>query len=546
MFSKSLAKARERVKSDCHSSRDVELLPLDCLPESYTLQQLCSNAQDEASGNNIRDELEWLLIFASSLEHPERLVREQLDSQYTRNLLTTVSRQMLPNGDIVTLDEAPEDDKSSERSAAIRATKYKAEVCFRIINSLYFLSKESAPVLDQNVLLSILAFTDLRDPWMTGVSNEIALQILQQSKDLVLIPEFIIEFVLKSFLRPLFLKSKPSTITATGRKAMPSSAPPKRYEAASVDRSNKPWKYDKPYAVTILRWVVQNSSAEVTQQSWNQYIPPLLTLLDEGNSEIRARGLEIVVDFIPKFSTKLLDQTGLGDVIVDAIMPTLLFLPNLTPVDESIRLQKPAYEALYILADIQYPQGSDNIPDGKVKLYFRILRHGVLQAYAHSYEYPRIVEILLQQVQILVDRLKLNAVKQLKDLMPIFSSVLSDPFGTSTPSVLLAGIKSLQITILNCWPRMSETSHRIEAIKAITLCWGAVITDERESSIIPEAKQRNKEIGNIKEGLKSCGRILVKAVEGRFDIEAELQPLLRADPSLVDVFGVNIRDSKSE
>ncbi|RQM05721.1 hypothetical protein DH86_00003586, partial [Scytalidium sp. 3C] len=279
-------------------------------------------------------------------------------------------------------------------------------------------------------------------------------------------------------------------------------------------------------------------------ESWNQYIPPLLTLLDEGNTEIRARGLEILATFLPKFGTKLLNQTGLGDVFEDAVMPTLLFLPNLTPIDESIRLQKPAYKALYTLADTRYPQENGKTPDQKMKFYFKIMRHGILQAYAHSHEHPRIVEVLLNQIQTLVARMQIHAVKQLKDLIPIFSSVLTDPFGVSVPSLLLSATKALQITILNCWPRISEKTHRIEVIKAIALCWNTV--NEKSNDNVDETEDRIKELDEVKNGLKLSGRLLVKAVEGRFDIKAELQPLLRADPTLVSVFEVEIRPENSE
>ncbi|RFU26613.1 hypothetical protein B7463_g9729, partial [Scytalidium lignicola] len=534
MFSKSLEAAREKANSAGSAGKDVDLLPLNCLPESFTLKQL--NSDIEKSLSRKKDEVEWLLVLGSSLEHPERLVREQSDDQHIEALSTNISKQMLPTGDIVILDEAPEDDKTSDRNAAIKLARYRATLCMRILKNLGSLREFPTTELNKKILLSAIAFTDPRDPWTTKVSNEIALQIIYEFKDTVLSSEFIVEFILKGFIRPLFIKSKPSTITASGRKAIPSSAPPKRFEAAHLDRPNKPWKYESPYSVTVFRWAIEYSSADIVQQSWNQYIPPLLTLLDEGNTKIRAGGLEILNTFLPKFSTKLLNQTGLGDVIEDTVMPTLLFLPDLTPIDESIRLQKLAYEALYTLADVRYPQEIENIPDGKLKLYFRIMRHGVLQAYTHSHEHPQIVEILLQQIQTLVD------------IIPILSSVLIDPFGTSRPSLLLAGIKALQTTILNCWPRMSETVHRIETIKAISLCWNTIIENERENPMGPdnEAKNQNMELEEVKKELKLSGRMLVKAIEGRFDIKTELQPLLRADSSLVDVFDVEIKDSKIE
>jgi len=48
-------------------------------------------------------------------------------------------------------------------------------------------------------------------------------------------------------------------VTASGRAAMPSSAPAKKYDV-EAEKEGQPWRYRDIWAVGILEWVVQTSS----------------------------------------------------------------------------------------------------------------------------------------------------------------------------------------------------------------------------------------------------------------------------------------------
>lgn len=112
-----------------------------------------------------------------------------------------------------------------------------------------------------SAFLSAISFTSSRDPWTTTSSQSIATDILRENVHEVEGPEFIIDFLLQSIIRPLFSKSKPAAITAAGRKAMPSSAPPRNYNISeSLDPARKPWKYTSPFSIAVLEWAVTKSS----------------------------------------------------------------------------------------------------------------------------------------------------------------------------------------------------------------------------------------------------------------------------------------------
>jgi hypothetical protein len=266
-------------------------------------------------------------------------------------------------------------------------------------------------------------------------------------------------------------------------------------------------------------------------QSWNLFIPPMLTLLDDTSTPIRSRGLQILSLFLPKLTSKLLAQTGLGEVFEDAISPTLLYLPSITPLEESVQLLPAAYKALFVLGDVRFSLGEEKAEKGRIKFFDKIMRKGVLMGYLHANEHPPIVEILTSQIATIVAKMGIHSVKYLKDILPILSTVLTDPFGAARPSLLLAAMKALQVTMMNCWPRMSEPVHRMEIIKALVLCWRAVGDDV-------ERQTREKMLSDVRDELKITGRLLVTAVEEEVDIRSDLEPLVNADPGIRVLFGI--------
>lgn len=74
--------------------------------------------------------------------------------------------------------------------------------------------------------------------------------------------------------------------------------------------------------------------------------------------------------------------------------------------------------------------------------------------------------------------------------------------------------------------------HRVEIIKALSLCWRRVTEDDVQHSAEPP------QVLQIIKELKVAGKLFVKSVEGEIDIGAELEPLLKADDGLRELFGV--------
>jgi len=119
-----------------------------------------------------------------------------------------------------------------------------------------------------------------------------------------------------------------------------------------------------------------------------------------------------------------------------------------------------------------------------------------------------------------------------KDIIPIQSTILTDPFVLSNSTLLLATLKVTQSTILNCWPRMLEAVHRLELVKALSLCW---LTVERE---LDQHETASTDMIAIKQELINTGGLLIESVQGDMIVTDELKSLTSIEPSLTEMFDI--------
>jgi hypothetical protein len=154
----------------------------------------------------------------------------------------------------------PPDASYLSREETLRIARQKGIAGLSTLQSLLSLYTKSPSILDPQILLSLIAFTSARDPWTTPLAVSNTTSVLSKHAHQTHTPSFIIDYILQQFIRPLFAKSKPEAITASGRKAMPSSAPPRRFESADQELTSKRWMYQVPYTITVFEWIVANSS----------------------------------------------------------------------------------------------------------------------------------------------------------------------------------------------------------------------------------------------------------------------------------------------
>ncbi|KAI1178819.1 hypothetical protein F4777DRAFT_575765 [Nemania sp. FL0916] len=445
----------------------------------------------------------------------------------------------------------------------------------------------SSLLLPTNALISIIAFTHRDDPWTADSSPEFAWFFLSdyfsrpiregrdggggtgnKSSTTTLQTElarFILEAVFPDFLRPLFAKSRPATVTASGRPAF-FPTPPSRYgqgdgfESSGNITASKPWKYDKQYAVTVFGWAVENSDSDLLQAHWNSYTPILLTLLDEPQpTALKLRALSIFQTFWRLCPEGLLLRVGLVDVFEQAVFPTVMSLPSLTPEAESLALLEVAYPALFDMAGLEASElkaAGDNDDEKKEdtrsdssvgeeagrtvtprgggfteaqrKLLDKIVREGIMAGYHHAKEHVRLADFFCKALCRLLDGMGILSVKYLKDIIPMISEILVDPFGTKHPPTLLHVTQLLQVVLLTCWPRIPHYCNEI--IRSMMLAWLNIEDDDDFPSDTPTKAELKQELTRTVEMLSAV------AVAAKLDMSDRVGPLVAKEPKLRPLF----------
>lgn len=289
--------------------------------------------------------------------------------------------------------------------------------------------------LPVNLVTCLASFTDPSDPWS---SHQIA-SIATSSLKLVLsalepspkASAALLTTLLSEQVKPLFAKSKNSAITPAGRKAI--NQLPSNFTHIENEERAYPWRYNDIYIVTVLQWILQKLNVPFhlslgKSQKTNRHpfpeqgasfqsqfpllIPPILALLDCSSPPIKARGCAILSLFLHLCPPTFLHRTGLGSVFLDALLPSLHYLPTLTPESDSLMIIGATYPALMGLVRALYPGKAEKV--AKLRELNKILRDGVFKGHALAGENVRIAEMLLRQMAGLVDEMGIECVKHLK------------------------------------------------------------------------------------------------------------------------------------
>ncbi|KAK0645589.1 hypothetical protein B0T16DRAFT_411522 [Cercophora newfieldiana] len=520
------------------------------------LDQLLSQKPGRAAQTKSANEVQKLTkTILTGLQQDDRVFDGATEDavQQISGVLAKVIAPVLMDVDQDDSEENDDYDDDEEASGTTKAFRNVIQRCLTVsptaVPALALLAKKAPPKFiggNEDIILTLAAFTELFQPWVP--STEICEQATQLLLDLLAAnnttrEQFIVDTILQRYLRKLFSKSKPASITASGRKAEYVDPAAGRGEGIPDDSNEtKPWKFSDFRAIALARWAVTQADDNLISKHWPLFIPVLLTLADDSTTRVRYQGLKILTIFLQKFPNKTLHDTGLSKVFEDAVFPTLSFLPSLTSEADSIQLLVPAFEALRCLASKQLlppttsgtSSTTENTPTNsqQIKLLDKLLREGIFSAYLHSKDHIRIVQVLCEQIISILNQMGIYAVKHLKDLIPILSSILSDPFAPAAPETLLSAIKALQAVLTNCWPRIPESPWQDEIIQAAMLCW----LNANEHTF-PPTKNSPSPKAAIKQELRTTVKYLDAILMAENIHLSELvKPLIAKEPSLSELF----------
>lgn len=116
------------------------------------------------------------------------------------------------------------------------------------------------------------------------------------------------------------------------------------------------------------------------------------------------------------------------------------------------------------------------------------------------------------------------------------STRLCDPFSPAQPELLQATLHVLQTTLLNCWPRISQSIYYVEIIRALSLCWTNIKDEENDNNVM----NLSSKFTEIKEQVRVNARILIECLKGKVNFEMVLAPVFNAEPGLREVFAVTV------
>ncbi|KAK5688466.1 CCA tRNA nucleotidyltransferase, mitochondrial [Elasticomyces elasticus] len=374
--------------------------------------------------------------------------------------------------------------------------------------------------------LDVVMAWQLRNPGVTDPQQAIE-EVKQKRGEL---SHALVRHFLKLTIRPLFAKTKPSTVTPQGRKNTRETLPPRMTMESEDESIMKPWKSEKDAVVLdLLRWAVLALDHSLVEETWHLAVPPILTLLDDWEDKYKQMGAEMLRNLLEMTPPQLLERTGLGEVFDETLMHCLSRLPSITPEEESIELLSAVYPALITLSEIRYPTtppSTSKLSVGeasrlRIKMLDRIIRKGVIQGYSLCDQYPRIVAVLLHELVQLLSELGIESVKHLQYLLPMLTATLSQPLGTAQLPTLLAGVKAVQAVVLNCWPRLPD--YRGEVLKGLTLCW------------LHLCNQDGKDVLILRHELLDTVKLLRAALGEHSSFDADCLVLVAADSRLGDL-----------
>lgn len=383
----------------------------------------------------------------------------------------------------------------------------------------------SGPEASATLIACLASSTNPQDPWTSLDSYDLAQALLSNHlriKDSQTIRkppqthDALLKDLLLNHVKPLFVKSKNPLLTAQARKAI--SPLPGPNVPSDLESSNKPWKFQSPHIVTIFQWILTQLDASLVEVHWPLIIPPLLTILDDVSIKYKIKGCSLLILLLKITPANLLERSGLGDIFQNTLMPYLLYLPSLTPVEESIPLLDAAYPTLIGLTMARY-----NTPETtakRTKSLDSIFRYGVLKGHAHAGENVRIASLLMKKSTDLVNTMGIYCVKHLKDLLPLISATLTAPFATAYPPLLGAALHTLRAVIINGWPRVGF--HRGEILEGLVICWCRIEDEEKPTS----------ELLSIKEGIQDISHAVVQLLKNDDDAIEEMKTIRDNDSRL--------------
>lgn len=118
-------------------------------------------------------------------------------------------------------------------------------------------------------------------PWATVEAGQLASQLLttqRQATQRLASSDALVMTVLHDYLRPLLSQSRPSSVTASGRRAEFPQEQDISRGLADENGAVKPWKYLDHRAIAVFGWAIYEASVRIACRALSSFFSAALTL----------------------------------------------------------------------------------------------------------------------------------------------------------------------------------------------------------------------------------------------------------------------------
>ena len=112
-------------------------------------------------------------------------------------------------------------------------------------------------------------------------------------------------------------------------------------------------------------------------------------------------------------------------------------------------------------------------------------------------------------------------------IVPLLSGILSNPFATAYPPLLLAALQAIQSVTIIDWSRMEY--HGSEILRSLIVCWCRAVQDDTA---------RPSSLGHVKAEIKYSVRLLTAVLKRDIDVAAEYRLLIASDDRLQELLAI--------
>lgn len=408
-----------------------------------------------------------------------------------------------------------------------------------------------------------------------------ALELAAAAKDVANVaqlPDTLLD-LLTQVIKPLFSKEQHSKLTSSGRKNLIDQHLPAaldRFSSDSLFDADKRLLWKNGWTGSLLKHIlssyqkIQDDSLrkKTLESHFHLLIPPILHQIDDIDVLYKVSGcqcLQLLCDNLRETQSEILKRSGLADVFIEALKNNFSLLPTLTPEDESLMLYQALYPAFRSLTKARFSMNQnvsaqttgtsslsarkdlDNSrskakpakPEEEIRQSYLtlILRHQLLYSLAHLSVGTRdggttsisLSTFLVSQLCWIFADMGIAAVIHLQTVLPLLRNILSDPFGSASPEMLLESVKAISVLIQTTWPRIQEKWWS-ECLRGIVNCWLNVVDDEENV----KDKSRSDSLVAVMHELKVVACLLEDVVGKSFVTTST--DLLSEEPLLEELF----------